>query len=399
MSTEIALDHSKSGPWDGRKLALGATYGKMMMWFFLLSDAFTFSAFLTLYGYYRFSSSTWANPEVVFQSVPLIADKGLPLVFVGIMTFILIASSLTMVLAVEAGHRKDNKTVTKFMVYTVIGGLMFLGCQAYEWNHLLHQGLKLGLSVDDFKYQIDVEHNHHAVEHFAEHRKHYPVLLDGKEISEYEDGELKEADGAILDDNGIAFRDAHGHFIDPAGMKVELPHAHGDHNFDDLKYENEIKAAYANEEIHHWVAERRIFYPVMLEKEGEDPRQIWDANSPDAKASKQYDLPIVDKPVFDKQGVAFMDRNGNYVDPISAGYTAALPDGNTTQFGNLFFFITGFHGFHVFSGVLFLIIILMNVIKGTYIRRGYYEMVEKIGLYWHFVDLVWVFVFTLFYLI
>ena len=69
------------------------------------------------------------------------------------------------------------------------------------------------------------------------------------------------------------------------------------------------------------------------------------------------------------------------------------------QYADLFFFITGFHGFHVFSGVVINIIIWLLVIKGVYERRGHYEMVEKIGLYWHFVDLVWVFVFTFFYLV
>jgi cytochrome c oxidase subunit 3 len=68
-------------------------------------------------------------------------------------------------------------------------------------------------------------------------------------------------------------------------------------------------------------------------------------------------------------------------------------------FANFFFFITGFHGFHVFSGVVINIIIFFNVIIGTYEKRGHYEMVEKVGLYWHFVDLVWVFVFTFFYLV
>ncbi|MDX1407980.1 MAG: cytochrome c oxidase subunit 3, partial [Saprospiraceae bacterium] len=69
-------------------------------------------------------------------------------------------------------------------------------------------------------------------------------------------------------------------------------------------------------------------------------------------------------------------------------------------FGALFFFITGFHGFHVFSGVVFLTIILVNVASGIYAaRRNKHEMVEKIGLYWHFVDLVWVFVFLVFYLL
>ena len=71
----------------------------------------------------------------------------------------------------------------------------------------------------------------------------------------------------------------------------------------------------------------------------------------------------------------------------------------TPLFADFFFFITGFHGFHVFSGVIINIIIFFNVIIGTYERRGSYEMVEKVGLYWHFVDLVWVFVFTFFYLV
>ena len=72
---------------------------------------------------------------------------------------------------------------------------------------------------------------------------------------------------------------------------------------------------------------------------------------------------------------------------------------NVPQYANFFFFITGFHGFHVFSGVVFNLIIYINVVRGVYDERGHFEMVEKVGLYWHFVDLVWVFVFTFFYLV
>jgi cytochrome c oxidase subunit III len=72
---------------------------------------------------------------------------------------------------------------------------------------------------------------------------------------------------------------------------------------------------------------------------------------------------------------------------------------STHNFFNYFFTITGFHGGHVTSGVIFNILMLINTVNGTYERRGHYEMVEKIGLYWHFVDLVWVFVFTCFYLL
>jgi cytochrome c oxidase subunit 3 len=84
---------------------------------------------------------------------------------------------------------------------------------------------------------------------------------------------------------------------------------------------------------------------------------------------------------------------------IVEGANLEVNEYGNTIFADFFFFITGFHGFHVFSGIIFNIIVFFNVILGTYERRGHYEMVEKVGLYWHFVDLVWVFVFTFFYLV
>ena len=68
-------------------------------------------------------------------------------------------------------------------------------------------------------------------------------------------------------------------------------------------------------------------------------------------------------------------------------------------FGSYFFGITGFHGFHVFSGVIINTIMYIKTRLGHFDQRGHYEMIEKAGLYWHFVDLVWVFVFLCFYLI
>jgi cytochrome c oxidase subunit 3 len=229
MSTKVSpLDYVKTSPWSGGKSPFEVEYGKIMMWFFLLSDAFTFSAFLIYYGAQRFSKLTWPDPDHVFQSIPGIANEGYPLVFVGIMTFILIMSSVTMVLAVEAGHRKAKKEVVTWMIWTIVGGFMFLGCQALEWSHLHHEGFWWGS---------------------------FPATYTG-------------------------------------------------------------------------------------------------------------------------------------VDTIGA-----------LQFANLFFTITGFHGFHVFTGVVINCIILGMVLANTFEKRGSYLMVEKVGLYWHFVDLVWVFVFTFFYLV
>jgi cytochrome c oxidase subunit 3 len=68
------------------------------------------------------------------------------------------------------------------------------------------------------------------------------------------------------------------------------------------------------------------------------------------------------------------------------------------QFGSSFFMITGFHGLHVSAGVVYLTVVALRVLNGFYDRKGTYETVEIAGLYWHFVDLVWVFIFALFYL-
>jgi cytochrome c oxidase subunit III len=234
--------------WDGGVSPMGSSYGKLMMWFFLLSDAFTFSALLITYGLvrsahtaysgavdlFKFSAEYWPIPEKVFDGIPFFHGFHAPLVFVGIMTFILIMSSVTMVLAVEAGHRMDRDAVEKWMLWTILGGLTFLGCQAWEWTHFI-----VGTDVGDA-----VAQNTHYL-------------------------------GASLSHN-------------------------------------------------------------------------------------QYGPP---------------------------------------DFAAFFFFITGFHGFHVFSGVCLNFLIYYNTVTGVYNRRGHYEMVEKVGLYWHFVDLVWVFVFTFFYLV
>lgn len=248
MASTVIVDQSDKKIWEGGISPFKVSYGKLMMWFFLLSDAFTFSGLLITYGLLRYSHHAyqgkvadfvnsheyWPIPEKVFDAVPFLHGISIPLMFVGIMTFILILSSVTMVLAVEAGHRMDRKGVMKWMIWTILGGIAFLSCQAWEWAHFIH-GSEHGLTLAN-------------------------------------------------------------------GVKIFGANLH------------------VNE------------YGPQL-------------------------------------------------------------------FADLFFFITGFHGTHVFSGVVLNVIVFYQASVGTFERRGHYEMIEKVGLYWHFVDLVWVFVFTFFYLI
>ncbi len=289
--SSVTHGHSAHGEdqnlWDGAKEPMKASYGKLMMWYFLVSDAFTFAGFLIAYGALRFSSPTWPEPDFVFASFPFVKAHW-PLVFVTFMTFVLIFSSVTMVRAVQEGHRENRRGVVFWMFLTILGGATFLGSQAYEWTTLI---------------------------------KYENVSLERNPFGRYmADGELVDATGKPVMENGA---------------------------------------------------------PVTVKK---DDSYLLHGHEHDGKIE------------LEKKYIKY--TSGNY-----AGQVHEVGQG-PKAFGALFFFITGFHGFHVFSGVLFLTIIMINAMSGLYVsRKNGYEMVEKIGLYWHFVDLVWVFVFLVFYLL
>ena len=197
--------------WGGGVSPFAATWQKTMIWIFIVTDGLLFSGLLCGYGYLRMASqSPWPKQSQVFH-----------IWFIAMMTFILITSSMTMGTAVTAARLGDRKKALANLVFTIAGGLFFLGCQAYEWTNLIHEGLSLA--------------------------------------------------------------------------RNPFPH-----------------------------------------------------------------------------GV-----------------------GGPPQFGQAFFVLTGFHGSHVFSGLVILVITAIRTWMGKTPAQG----VEIAGLYWHFVDLVWVFIFTLFYLL
>ncbi|MCB0583948.1 MAG: cytochrome c oxidase subunit 3 [Phaeodactylibacter sp.] len=294
--------------WSGGKAPFRTSYGKLMMWYFLLSDAFTFAGFLIAYGALRFSSPTWPVPDFVFSTAPFGVHHK-PLIFVTIMSFLLIVSSVTMVRAVQEGEKENKNGVVFWMLMTILGGAGFLSCQAWEWTNL-----------------IATEHMSVTTNPFGTYTEGGVYLTpDGKESDEtFEVGESYLIHKA---------HEGHGEAEHGEGGHAEMDYSQGDHPG-------------------YFVDERGFIHRKFKVTEG-----------PDA-------------------GMVKMEEFG------------------PKAFGALFFFITGFHGFHVFSGVIFLFIIMINAASGLYMkRRNGHEMVEKMGLYWHFVDLVWVFVFLVFYLL
>src|SRR6188474_2844409 len=134
--THTSHDSTANASWDGAEYPFKVGYGKLMIWYFLLSDAFTFAGFLIAYGTLRFSTPTWPVPDYVFRLFPFLEGHH-PLLFVTLMTFVLLFSSFTMIRAVQEGHRENRRGVAIWMGLTIIGGLGFLGCQAWEWTTLI----------------------------------------------------------------------------------------------------------------------------------------------------------------------------------------------------------------------------------------------------------------------
>lgn len=314
---------------DGGPGPLGATYGKMMMWFFILSDALTFSGFLAAYGFSRFKFiETWPIADEVFNHFPFLHGVNAPMYYVALMTFILIFSSVTMVLAVDAGHHMKKTKVAFYMFLTIIGGFIFLGSQAWEWKNFIKG------------------------EYGAVETKGGSIL---QFVQKQEDGTFKRV---ALADFAATLPEAREQLKRNNGMW--------------FMSESSLPTYSVNEVVEGFKANESILVRT----------ELLNAEKHKTVLSREESLKRLAEAKYVVEG-ANLVRNE---------YGHKL-------FANFFFFITGFHGFHVFTGVLINIIIFFNVLLGTYEKRKSYEMVEKVGLYWHFVDLVWVFVFTFFYLV
>jgi cytochrome c oxidase subunit III len=357
--------------WGGGQSPFSISYGKMMMWFFLVSDALTFGGLLIAYGVIRHASSeAWPIGEQVFEALPFLHGQ-YPLIYVAFMTFILIISSVTMVLAVEAGHRMDKAGVIKWMGYTVVGGFVFLGSQVWEWSHFIHgsggafeinQGLTIK-SDDGLTYEMNAGSWVHMGTDFGHAYEH--AIEHGDKIS-WEGNTMIITPNAHDCEEGHGDHSAHGH------GEQHGETGHGEH----LAGHSETAACCATEPQKYpltlvmnkytLVCKDEVNYAKMIVT-GDEAMKIW-------KAKEEH------TEVFG----ANLSKN-EY--------------GQQQQYANYFFFITGFHGFHVFQGVIINLIVFLMAYRGVFERRGHYEMVEKVGLFWHFVDLVWVFVFTFFYLV
>jgi cytochrome c oxidase subunit 3 len=342
MGATVTTANKTENTWGGGNEPMGASYGKLMMWFFIVSDALTFSGFLAAYGFSRFKFiDNWPIADEVFTHFPFLHGVEAPMYYVALMTFILIFSSVTMVLAVDAGHQMKQKKVAFYMLLTIIGGLIFVGSQAWEWKNFIKG--EFGA----------VETKGGSILQFVNKEGERVKLADFASTLQEDRTQHKSSNGVWFDEESAL----------PTYSVAEVQ----------AGFKAHPELLIRTEKIYRDTEEDRA--NKGLEK--------------GLNANKKREI-----------------LNRAESERMLANATLVVEGANLTRneygsklFADFFFFITGFHGFHVFSGVIINIIIFFNVLLGTYEKRRSYEMVEKVGLYWHFVDLVWVFVFTFFYLV
>jgi cytochrome c oxidase subunit 3 len=127
--------------WSSDREAFRVSWGKAMMWIFLLSDTFVFSCFLIGYMTVRIASPVpWPNPSEVFALE--IGGAHIPLILIAIMTFVLISSSGTMAMAVNFAYRRARLPTATLMLATAALGATFVGMQAFEWTKLISEGVR-----------------------------------------------------------------------------------------------------------------------------------------------------------------------------------------------------------------------------------------------------------------
>jgi cytochrome c oxidase subunit 3 len=107
------------------------TSPKFGMWLFIVSDALTFTALLAGYGFMRLLSPRWPVQTQVFD-----------MRLITFMTFALISSSALMAMGVAAARNQNKAHAIRFLTATLAGGVVFLGCQAYEWTHFIREGAR-----------------------------------------------------------------------------------------------------------------------------------------------------------------------------------------------------------------------------------------------------------------
>jgi cytochrome c oxidase subunit 3 len=284
--------------------------GKLIMWLFLSTEIMFFAALLGSYIVLRFGAAIWPRPHHVHLSEPIGAFN----------TFVLICSSVTIVLALEAAKANKTGLAKLWMVLTLVLGTLFLGVKAYEYQAKFSHGIFPWAPHGLIHERPDLYYGSAVRARLGE-----PAII----------GRLKELDETPAD-----------------------------------KLSDEQRAARtALQQVRTMVA---------------DPKQ------------QAFDMAVVADQIAPLPAEGAGSHGGGHAHGINDAFPwlrlpIVIPGGN--MWASTYFLLTGFHAIHVVVGLIVFVVLL-----GRTLGPANAGMIENAGLYWHFVDLVWIFLFPLLYL-
>jgi len=306
------------------QMGLPLPNGKLAMWLFLVTEIMFFTALIGTYIIYRNGQPTVSTPWPSPHDVHLAEWIG------AVNTFVLICSSLTVVLAHWSLHTGNSKRAVQYIGVTLALGCVFLGIKAYEYQQKFAHEILPGQIYE----KLDGPRGYAYVRHVAEQLEHI---------------------------------EAHGGVNDEAKQACKRL-------LEDIKA-GKLRPKDVNERVRGTETIKHI-NPGKEEMATKDSTYI--------------DLPIKSRPAGAQpiKGILEMDDN--------AHLSYAIPYGN--MWASCYFAMTGFHALHVLGGLVIFACMLVMAARGRFGKHNE-NMVEITGLYWHFVDIVWIFLFPLLYLV
>ncbi len=377
--------------------ALPLNNGKLFLWLFLSTEIMFFAALIGTYIVVRFGapSGTWPTPE----DVHLVEWIG------ALNTFVLICSSVTIVLSLEACKANQPAKARGWFALTFLLGSVFLGIKAYEYFSKFDHGIFPAKPRSLIHEKPDI----YFASHVDQHLREQAAAIDSRRG---ENGQLSVEDQEQFDtvnnlrDNVVAWaqREA-ARASDPAlaaaplnllALTIQHHHHHDDISalFDREAEELETDLTRVEMEIRELDAQLTPNKPPTTDQSGaqDEPSETPDPAVAERKLELENRRSQIQGRLKILPELKVMEHGINeHFDWLMLPFV--IPSGN--MWANTYFLLTGFHAIHVLVGLIFF---AFPLVGGAVFNAAKANFVENIGLYWHFVDLVWIFLFPLLYL-
>lgn len=339
--------------------ALPISNGKTFMWLFLSTEIMFFAALIGTYIVLRFGAISWPSTH----DVHLVEFWG------ALNTFVLICSSVTVVFALEAAKKNKTELAKAWMIVTLVLGTVFLGIKMYEYNSKFSHGLYPQYPHSGIYEKPDIHYTQALRKRLAE------VRLENEELSKADEGEepvlseqefkdRKDTVEELLIAIQIAETELREQPDSPDGRLKIMTLA-------DKIYPRASLHEHHNSHENHSAPDDEQALPHAAQKSSNSPFRLVSDSSASGGAAGHL--------------LGYNDAYPWLELPIM------IPGGN--MWVSTYFLLTGFHALHVIVGLIAFGILLTMTLGTTN-----FGVIENVGLYWHFVDLVWIFLFPLLYL-